>query len=78
MDLYGTYCDRVEVVKSVDELSRIVEDLFCTLYDHNDTRAWKGRRQEPKSEEPLDYRTYYTRGRSAAAPAFDPETRRSW
>lgn len=78
MDLYGSYCDRVEVVKSVDELSQIVEELFCTLYDHNDVRAWQGRRHKPKGEEPYDYRSYYTRGKDAAPPAFDPGVRRSW
>ena len=78
MELYGSYCDKVEVVKDVDELSRVVEDLFCTLYDHLDTRAWKGRRREKKDEEPQDYRTYYTRGGSGAPPAFDPQVRRQW
>lgn len=77
MELYGSYCDRVETVRDVDELSRVVEDLFSTLYDHHDTRAWKGRRHESSHGEPLDYRTYYSRG-SKVAPAFDPEVRRSW
>jgi len=31
MELYGSYCDRVETVRDVDELSRVVEDLFSTL-----------------------------------------------
>ena len=78
MELYGTYCDRVEVVRDVDELSIVVEDLFRTLYDHHDTRAWKGRRREQKTEEPHDYRAYYTRGGSGAAPVFDPQGRSSW
>jgi uncharacterized protein with von Willebrand factor type A (vWA) domain len=77
IDLYGSYCDRVEVVQNVDELSMMVEELFHTLYDHHDTRAWKGRRHEKKVEEPYDYRTYYTR-KSAATPAFDPDVRRQW
>ena len=77
MELYGSYCDRVEVVRDVDELSLIVEDLFCTLYDHHDTRAWKRRRRESKAEEQHDYRTYYTR-ESGAAAAFDPDARRHW
>jgi uncharacterized protein len=77
IDLYGSYCDRVEVVRDVDELSRVVEDLFCTLYDHHDTRAWKGRQREPRAEEPYDYRTYYTRG-GGATPALDPTVRRQW
>jgi uncharacterized protein len=77
LELYGTYCDAVEVVGSVDDLSRLVEDLFCTLYDHNDTRAWKGRSHEI-TQEPLDYREYYTRGKPSSPPAFDPEIRRRW
>ncbi|MBT0665102.1 VWA domain-containing protein [Geobacter pelophilus] len=77
LDLYGSYCDRVETARDVDELSRLVEDLFHTLFDHNDTRAWQHRRQERKVEEPQDYRTYYTR-HSGAQPAFDPDVRRQW
>jgi uncharacterized protein with von Willebrand factor type A (vWA) domain len=77
LEQYGSYCDRVETVTDVDRLSLVVEDLFCTLYDHHDTRAWKGRRRERMSEEQYDYRSYYTKG-SGATPAFDPETRRSW
>jgi len=78
MELYGSYCDRVETVRDVDELSRVVEDLFSTLYDHHDTRAWKGRRREAKPEDPQDYRNYYTRSNSGAKPAFDSEVRRKW
>jgi uncharacterized protein with von Willebrand factor type A (vWA) domain len=78
IDLYGSYCDRVEVVRSVDDLSLVVEDLFRTFFDQHDTRAWKHRRRAPKAEEPYDYRDYYTRSRPGAAPAFDPEVRRSW
>ena len=77
MELYGTCCDRVETVRNVDELGRVVEDLFCTLYDHHDDRAWRRRRREAENPEPYDYRTYYTRGR-VAAPAFDPDVRRQW
>lgn len=78
MELYGSYCDRVEVVRDVDELSRVVEDLFCTLYDHHDTRVWKNRRPRQKTEEPYDYRAYYTKGSDRAKPAFDPDVRRQW
>src|SRR5512138_333893 len=46
MELYGSYCDKVETVRDVDELSRVVEDLFATLYDHHDTRSWHGRRHD--------------------------------
>ena len=78
MELYGSYCDKVETVRDVDELSRVVEDLFATLYDHHDTRLWKGRTHGLKEEQPRDYRTYYSRGGSGAGPAFDPNVRRSW
>lgn len=70
MDLYGSYCDRVEVVRDVDELSRIVEDLFCTLYDHHDTRAWKGRRREPEAQEDGTYWNYYNRAAPTERPVF--------
>lgn len=77
MELYGSYCDRVEVVKNVDELSLVVEDLFGTLYDHLDTRAWKNRKHEQNPDENYDYRTYYTR-ESGEAPKFDPLARSHW
>jgi uncharacterized protein with von Willebrand factor type A (vWA) domain len=78
LERYGRYCDKVETVRDVNELSRVVEELFCSLYDHNDTRIWQGRRQPAPVEEPHDYRTYYTRGGSGRPAAFDPEVRRSW
>ncbi len=78
LDLYGSYCDKVEVVKNVDELSAVVEDLFGMLYDHLDTRAWRKQRPDRREEEPHDYRTYYTRGKADAPPAFDPSVRRQW
>jgi hypothetical protein len=59
-------------------LSRVVEELLHTLYDHHDTRVWKKRRPQPKGEEPHDYRTYYTRRSGGAAPGFDPTVRRQW
>ncbi|MGK2907529.1 MAG: VWA domain-containing protein, partial [Desulfuromonadales bacterium] len=32
MDLYGSYCDKVEVVKTVEDLSLVVEDLLRDIY----------------------------------------------
>jgi uncharacterized protein with von Willebrand factor type A (vWA) domain len=78
IDLYGTYCDKVEVVSNVDELSTVVEELFITLFDQHDTRAWRGRRREAKAEEPYDYRSYYTRGSSSGQQGLDPDVRRQW
>ncbi|HLO27342.1 MAG TPA: hypothetical protein VK187_14625, partial [Geobacteraceae bacterium] len=68
MELYGSYCDRVEVVRDVDELSRIVEDLFCTLYDQHDTRAWKGRRRDAPTGETAGDLNYYNRPKATESP----------
>lgn len=78
MELYGSYCDSVEVVKSADDLSLVVEKLFFTLYDHNDTRTWKGRRPEIQDAKDRDPSNYYARPGNDALPAFDPNVRRSW
>lgn len=72
MELYGSYCDRVEVVRNIDELSRMVEDLFRTVYD--DAPYWRARErrrwQEKKDEEPVAYWNYYTRAAASEQPVF--------
>jgi hypothetical protein len=78
MDLYGSYCDSVEVVKNADDLSQVVEKLFFTLYDHNDTRTWKGARPEIEDAKDRDASSYYVKRGSDVQPAFDPNVRRSW
>ncbi|HEY5973902.1 MAG TPA: VWA domain-containing protein [Geobacteraceae bacterium] len=78
IDLYGSYCDRVEVVRDVDELSLIVEDLFSTLYDHHDTRAWKGRRREYKPAEATGDLNYYNLPKASSSPnrtQFSPSSK---
>lgn len=78
IDLYGSYCDRVEVVRDVDQLSLIVEDLFCTLYDHHDTRAWKGHRRKTKTEKSDESLNYYNQPKAAASPnctQFSPSSK---
>lgn len=79
MELYGSYCDRVEVVRDVDELSRVVEDLFCTLYDHHDTRAWKRRDRETKKAENLSENlNYYNQPKATDSPnctQFSPSSK---
>lgn len=60
MELYGSYCDRVEVVKNVEELSEMVEDLFRTVYVDQPPRAVRERlkaREEAPEEEGMTY--YY-------------------
>jgi len=74
IDLYGSYCDRVEVVRDVEGLSRIVEDLFYTLYDHQDTRAWKAVRCKAEVEEAGEEWNYYKLPKAAASPNVTQES----
>lgn len=78
MELYGSYCDGVEVVKNAEDLNLIIEKLFFTLYDHNDTRTWKGPRPEVQDAKDRDPSNYYARQGSEVQSAFDPNVRRSW
>ncbi len=77
MDTYGAYCDKVDVVKSVDELNLIVEDLFRNIYLEDEHRA-KRRIDKVEAEQELDYRDYYTRGAGTSTPSLDPEGRSHW
>jgi hypothetical protein len=81
IELYGFCCDRVEVVRDVDELSLMVEDLFRTFYADQAPRAVRERRRKEKKEESYDYRDYYTRGsagKNANPQGFDPKGRSHW
>jgi uncharacterized protein with von Willebrand factor type A (vWA) domain len=79
MELYGSYCDKVETVRDVDELSRVVEDLFATLFDHHDTRAWKGRQRQAKADEQAaEDVNYYNRPKVNDSPnctQFSPSSK---
>ncbi|MCM2357601.1 MAG: VWA domain-containing protein [Geobacteraceae bacterium] len=77
MELYGSYCDRVEVVRDVNELSLMVEDLFRNLCTDQPRRLARDL-LKARAEEPLDYRDYYTRGGSGQPPALDPQGRSHW
>jgi uncharacterized protein len=77
LDTYGPYCDKVEVVKDVEELNLTVENLFRSIYleeEHRSRRSIDKIEKEQKD----DYRNYYTRGGNGAAPALDPEGRSHW
>jgi len=79
MDVYGSYCDKVEVVKTVEDLSLVVEDLLRDIYADHAHPIDKKRLLEAKAAEIYDSKDYYTRGASGSSePAFDPEVRRSW
>ena len=75
IDQYSPYFDNVEVVKNVDELNDIVEDLFRNIYLEEIHRCKK---IETKDKETLDYRSYYTRGKEKTSPQLDPMARRHW
>jgi uncharacterized protein len=79
MDIYGSYCDKVEVVKTVEELSLVVEDLLRDIYADQAHPIDKKRLREAKAAEPYDSKDYYTRGASGGGQAtFDPSSRSHW
>lgn len=78
MELYGSYCDRVEVARNVEELSLFVEELFRSFYDDHYNRIRRISSIKAKEEEPYEYGTYYSRRKNAPTPTFDPEGRSHW
>jgi uncharacterized protein with von Willebrand factor type A (vWA) domain len=79
MDIYGSYCDKVEVVKTVDDLSLVVEDLLRDIYADTAHPIDKKRLREAKAAEVYDSRDYYTRGTSGGSePSLEPSGRSHW
>ncbi|MBL0225295.1 MAG: VWA domain-containing protein [Geobacteraceae bacterium] len=79
MDLYGSYCDRVEVVKTVDELSLFVEDLLRDIYADKAEPVDREKILAAKAAEIYDSSDYYHRGVNAGiVPTFDPRGRSEW
>ncbi|MBC7962706.1 MAG: VWA domain-containing protein [Steroidobacteraceae bacterium] len=79
MDTYGSYCDKVEVVKTVDDLSLVVEDLLRDIYADQAHPLDKKRLREAKAAETYDSKDYYTRGKSGGGePVFDSAGRSHW
>ncbi|WP_305045340.1 VWA domain-containing protein [Geoalkalibacter sp.] len=76
IETYGTWCDKVEVVKNVAELNQVVEDLFRNIYLEDEHRAMRSIKKA-EEEEPYDYRTYYTRG-GGGTPSLDGAGRSHW
>ncbi|WP_320055946.1 VWA domain-containing protein [Desulfuromonas thiophila] len=73
---YGAYFDKVEVVKSVEELNGIVEDLFRNIYLEEIHRSKIIQKQQ--EQEVHDYRSYYRRGKEEITPELDPTARSHW
>jgi hypothetical protein len=79
METYGSYCDKVEVVKTVEDLSLVVEDLLRDIYADKADPIDKKRLREAKAAEIYDSKDYYTRGTSGGSqPSFDPAGRSHW
>ena len=80
IELYGSYCDKVEVVKTVEELSLVVEDLLRDIYADHAHPLDKKRLREAKAAEPEDSENYYHRGAGGGSsqPVFDPAGRSHW
>lgn len=74
---YAQHCDRVEVVKSVDDLNNIVESLFRNIY-LDQPNAPSEALDVPTEHEEYDYRSYYRQGAAPSVPEFDPTARSHW
>jgi uncharacterized protein len=77
IEKYGAWCDNVEMVKSVEELNQIVEDLFRNIYLEDEHRS-RRRIDQVEEEQTYDFRDYYTRGGGTSAPEFDGANRSRW
>jgi len=79
MEVYGSYCDKVEVVKTVEDLSLVVEDLLRDIYADHAHPIDKKRLREAKEAEVYDSKDYYTRGSSGGGETvFEPSGRSHW
>jgi hypothetical protein len=79
MEIYGAYCDKVEVVKTVEDLSLVVEDLLRDIYADQAHPLDKKRLREAREAEAYDPKDYYTRGGNGGSePGFDPSGRSRW
>ena len=79
METYGAYCDRVEVVKTVEDLSQVVEDLLRDIYADQAHPLDRKLLREAKAAESYDYQDYYTRGATGGGESgFDPGGRSHW
>lgn len=79
MDIYGSYCDKVEVVKTVEDLSLVVEDLLRDIYADHAHPVDRKRLLEAKAAEVYDSKDYYTRGVSGGGETvFEPSGRSHW
>jgi uncharacterized protein len=79
METYGSYCDKVEVVKTVEDLSLVVEELLRDIYADQAHPVDRKLLREAKAAEICDYQDYYTRGAGGGdQPGFDPAGRSHW
>lgn len=70
MEQYGVYCDKTEQVKSVDDLSMLLEDLFRSIYTDHAPRKRKDQLKKDGADEPVDYHNYYGQAEAAKGRTF--------
>ena len=73
IELYGSYCDRVEVVQNVDELSLMVEDLFRAVYVDEAPRSTRDRlknKPDKDGEEDEELTYYYKQPKAPKTPRW--------
>lgn len=70
IEQYGAYCDKVEHVKTVDELSIILEDLFRSVYTDLAPRKRSIREERNKAAEPVNYMNYYGQAEAAKGRTY--------
>lgn len=63
LETYGAYCDQVEVVRTVEELSQVVEDLLREVSAGQQRRFERRRLRGGGQKEEYDPKEYYTHGR---------------
>jgi hypothetical protein len=70
----------VEVVKTVEDLSLVVEDLLRDIYADRAHPIDRKRMREATAAEVYDSKDYYTRGSTSGGsePTFDPTGRSHW
>jgi len=78
MELYGSYCDRVEEVKTVEDLSRVVEDLLRDIYADNADPIDRKRLEEVKAEQARDSSDYYNRNGNGEGSKSSSPTAGHW
>ena len=77
IETYGAWCDKVEVVRNIEKLNLIVENLLRNIFREDEHRSGRFAETVEKAQDD-DYRSYYTRGGEVSTPGLDAEGRSHW